>query len=277
MNAFVRTAREAAEAAAAVHRRDAGTVRLDGATTKARADYVSQTDLDAQQAALAVIGRRHPDHALLVEEGSETVQEQLSGWDGRPLWIVDPLDGTANFLHGHPWYASSVAVAVDGRPVAGAVVCGSSGERWWAAEGTGAFKNGRRIGVSSPRPLIDALVGTGFPFKLLEVLPTYLGQFDRVLRSASGIRRAGSAALDLCYLAQGSLDAFWEEVLMPWDFAAGLVLVREAGGCLARPGGGDVDLTPGPVYGASGAALLGELMELLADAPAFGPSAADPE
>ena len=263
MNPFLRTAREAAEAAAAIHRRDASSARLAGATTKARADYVSQTDLDAQDAALAVIEKAHPDHLVLAEEGDEGVEDQLARWDGRPLWIVDPLDGTTNFLHGHPQYASSVAVAVEGRPVAGAIVCGSSGERWWASDGEGAFKSGRRIRVSAERRLIEALVGTGFPFKALEILPTYLGQFDRVLRSAAGIRRAGSAALDLCYLAQGSLDAFWEEILMPWDFAAGIVLVREAGGVLVRPGGMELELTPGPVYGASGVALLQELLEAL--------------
>lgn len=265
MNPLLITAREAADAAAAIHRRDAGRILLAGATIKARADYVSQTDLDAQEAALAVIERRHPDHLVLAEESDEPVEDQLARWDGRPLWIVDPLDGTANFLHEHPHYCASIAVAVDGKAVAGAVTSGSSAERWWAAEGEGTYKNGRRISVSSERPLIEALVGTGFPFKLLEVMPQYLGQLDRVLRSASGVRRAGSAALDLCYLAQGSLDAFWEEILMPWDFAAGMVLVREAGGVLSRPDGGELEIAPGAVRGANSAPLLDELREVLAE------------
>lgn len=265
MSTLLRTAREAAEAAARIHRRDAGTVLLSGATVKARADYVSKTDLDAQEAALAVIARDHPDHVVLAEEGEESVEDQLARWDGRPMWIVDPLDGTANFLHGHPHYCASVAVAVEGRPVAGAVVSGSTGERWWAAEGEGAFKGGRRIRVSDERPLGRSMVGTGFPFKLLEVMPRYLGQLDRVLRNASGVRRAGSAALDLCYLAQGSLDAFWEEILMPWDFAAGLVLVREAGGVLSRPDGSELAMVPGAVRGANSAELLEELRRTLED------------
>lgn len=265
MDTLLRTAREAAEAAARVHRRDAGTVVLSGATIKARADYVSQTDLDAQEAALAVISGNHPDHVILAEESDESVEDQLQRWDGRPLWIVDPLDGTANFLHGHPQYCSSVAVAVDGRPVAGAVVSGSTGERWWASEGAGAFKGGRRIRVSGQRPLAESMVGTGFPFKLLDVMPRYLGQLDVVLRSASGVRRAGSAALDLCYLAQGSLDAFWEEILMPWDFAAGMVLVSEAGGVLCRPDGSDLEILPGGVRGANHPDLLRELRETLGD------------
>lgn len=232
---------------------------------KARADYVSQTDLDAQEAALSVIREAHPDHLVLAEESDEPVEDQLARWDGRPLWIVDPLDGTANFLHEHPQYCASVAVAVDGSPVAGAVVSGSTGERWWASKGEGAFKGGRRISVSTERPLIEAMVGTGFPFKLLDALPGYLGQLDRVLRSASGVRRAGSAALDLCYLAQGSLDAFWEEILMPWDFGAGMIIVREAGGILTRPDGTELDIEPGPVRGANGRALLDELRACLED------------
>lgn len=265
MESLLRTAREAAEAAARVHRRDAGRIVLSGATVKSRADYVSKTDLDAQEAALDVISRNHPDHVILAEESDESVEDQLERWDGRPLWIVDPLDGTANFLHGHPQYCASVAVAVQGRPVAGAVVSGSTGERWWASEGGGAFKGGRRIHVSSGRPLAQAMVGTGFPFKMLELMPRYLGQLDRVLRSASGVRRAGSAALDLCYLAQGSLDAFWEEILMPWDFAAGVVLVREAGGVLSRPDGSELRISPDAVRGANGRDLLDELRATLED------------
>lgn len=263
MTSLLRTAREAAEAAASIHRRDAGRVLLTGATVKARSDYVSRTDLDAQEAALSVIARAHPDHAVLAEESEESVDDQLARWDGRPLWVVDPLDGTTNFLHGHPHYAASVGVWVDGAPAAGAVVCGSSGERWWASRGEGAFKSGRRIHVSSERSLSQALVGTGFPFKLLEILPEYLGQLDRVLRAASGVRRAGSAALDLCYLAQGSLDAFWEEILMPWDFGAGLIIVLEAGGVLTRRDASPLELVPSAVYGANSHPLLTELLETL--------------
>jgi len=263
LNPLVSTALAAAEAAVRVHRREAGRVSLEGATEKARADYVSQTDLDAQEAALGVIRARYPDHSVLAEEGGGSVEEQLASWDGRPLWIVDPLDGTANFLHDHPLYCASVAVAIRGRPIAGAVVSGSSGERWWAAEGEGAFKGGRRIRVSARTRLRDALIGTGFPFKKVEILPEYLGQLDRVLRAASGARRGGSAALDLCHLAQGSLDAFWEEILMPWDFAAGVVLVREAGGVMVGPDGGELTIASGPLRGANNAEMLAELMGVL--------------
>jgi len=242
LNDLLRTAIDAAEAAAREHRRHAGRHRANAATEKARADYVSQADLDAQAAALGIVQARYPDHQHLAEEGDEPVQERLARWDGRPLWIVDPLDGTANFLHDHPFYCASVAVAVEGRPVAGAVVSGSSGERWWGSEGEGAFKGGRRIHVSPPTPLRHALVGTGFPFKRPQLLPHYLGRLDRVLRSSSGVRRAGSAALDLCAVATGRLDGFWEAKLRPWDTAAGVLILREAGGLVTDFSGGAFDL-----------------------------------
>lgn len=263
MNPLVRTALAAADAAVAVHRRDLGRVVLEGATEKGRSDYVSQTDVDAQAAALGVIRARHPDHTVLAEEDERSVAERIAAWDGSPLWVVDPLDGTANFLHGHPQFCASVAVAVDGVPVAGAVVSGSTGERWWAGRGEGAFKGGRPIRVSPPRPLRDALVGTGFPFKLLDRLPEYLGQLDRVLRNSSGIRRAGAAAMDLCYLAQGSLDAFWELILHPWDFAAGWVILEEAGGVLTKLDGSPLELGDFAVKGANAPELLAELTERL--------------
>ena len=121
----------------------------------------------------------------------------------------------------------------------------------------------RVIRVSPAIPLLDALVGTGFPFKKLSVLPRYLTQFDRVLRAASGVRRTGAAALDLCFLAEGVLDAFWEEVLMPWDFAAGIIIVSEAGGVVTGPGGEELAIRPSPIRGANSPALLEELQAVL--------------
>jgi len=266
VNPLLTTALEAAEAAATVQRTAAARGGPSPAeiSEKGRADYVSRTDLDAQEAALAVIRARYPEHSVLAEEGADSVEAGLAQWDGGPLWLVDPLDGTTNFLHAHPFHCASVAVAVEGRPVAGAVVSGSTQDRWWAAEGESAFKNGQRIHVSARRRLGEALVGTGFPFKRLELLPRYLGQLDRVLRTSSGVRRAGSAALDFCFLAQGSLDAFWEATLMPWDFAAGMLLVQEAGGVMCSADGGALGLAPGPVRGANSREVLEELLATLA-------------
>ncbi len=241
MNELLHTAIDAAEAAAAVHRRHAGGPWVEDARDKGTSDFVSRADLEAQEAALAVIRSRFPHHRVLAEEEEPSAGVKpgrtTAPDDGAPLWIVDPLDGTTNYLHGHPQHAASVAVAMGGVPVAGAVVASASGERWWAERGAGAWKSGRRIRVSSLGRFDRALVGTGFPFKVLHLLPEYLAQFDRVLRSSAGIRRGGSAALDLCSLASGVLDAFWELFLNPWDVAAGVLILTEAGGVAARVDG----------------------------------------
>jgi fructose-1,6-bisphosphatase/inositol monophosphatase family enzyme len=354
MNPLVCTALEAAEAAARVHLLHFGRFRVDEVREKGRSDFVSMVDLEAQEAAAAVIRSRHPEHRILAEEevgGSERVDRGEVGdrievgddgkdpetrrWpdDGSFLWIVDPLDGTTNYLHRHPMFAASVAV---GRSVregeeepgrrpqagteepgrrmeagaeepgrrteagteagggaaeatmpagvtkagggispfaagitvpwqagtleAGAVVAPRTGERWWAHRGGGAWKNGRLIRVSGLRSLRSALVGTGFPFKEPHLLPRYAEQFERVLPASGGVRRGGSAALDLCYLAEGILDAFWEEeYLAPWDVAAGLLLVQEAGGMATRLDGRAFDLENGSVLAANSPELMAGL------------------
>jgi len=253
------TAILAAEAAASVHRAWAGRIRTADARRKGRADFVSRVDLEAQEAALEVIGERFPSHPILPEEQEGQTPEPGPD-DGTPLWIVDPLDGTTNFLHGHPAHVASVGVWIGGEGVAGAVVAPATAERWWASRGAGAWRNGERIRVSPPCSLEEALVGTGFPFKHPEELPDYLPQLGRVLGASSGVRRGGSAALDLCYLAQGSLDAFWEGTLAPWDVAAGLVILREAGGLATRRDGSPIGArTSGSVVGANSAELLAAL------------------
>jgi myo-inositol-1(or 4)-monophosphatase len=265
---LLHTARAAADAAAAIHRKWSHRVAPAEAVDKGRSDFVSRVDREAQDAALAVIQERHPQHRILAEEegvGPDGPERWTgAGDEGRPLWIVDPLDGTTNFLHGHPMYAASVGVTVDGRPVAGAVVAPATGEEWWASAGGGAFRNGEPIRVSTVGSLPLALVGTGFPFKRPDLVPTYLEQFRRILLRSSGIRRGGAAALDLCYLAQGALDAFWEAHLSPWDVAGGLAILSEAGGIWMRQDGSP--LAPaegGSVLAANGPALLGELQALL--------------
>jgi myo-inositol-1(or 4)-monophosphatase len=148
--------------------------------------------------------------------------------------VADPLDGTANFLHGYPEYAVSIAVARDGELCAGVVINVARGEEFTAVRDGGAFRDGERIKVSSGREPGRALIGTGFPFKNIELLPRYLEQFSLVMRGTAGIRRAGSAALDLSNVACGRFDAFWELVLAPWDVAAGILLVQEAGGIVTQ-------------------------------------------
>jgi len=265
---FLRTALSAAEAAARVHRKHAARTEAPRASEKGYSDFVTEVDLEAQEAATEVIRRRHPGHRILAEEelpstpgGSEEGSSGEGAGDGgvspgEPLWVVDPLDGTTNFLHRHPMYAASVGAFVDGEPTVGAVVTPATGERWWARRGGGAFKDGRRIRVSERRELRTALIGTGFPFKVLEMLPDYLDQFERVLRSSAGMRRGGSAALDLCHLAEGVFDAFWELYLEPWDVAGALAILGEAGGVATRLDGGAVNLEPGTLLAANSPAML---------------------
>lgn len=264
MHPLLVTALAAAEAAAAVQRHWAGRIDVRSATVKGVSDFVSVADVEAQRAALAVIRARHPDHRVLAEEDD---REGPVGTDGTPLWVVDPIDGTTNFLHGHPMYAVSIAVLVEGVPEAGVVQCPSTSERWWAIRGGGAHKNGLRVRVSAPQNLRTALVGTGFPFKAMHVLNRYLGQLGRVLCGSSGVRRGGAAALDLAYLASGSLDAFWELDLKPWDVMAGVLLVREAGGVVTRMDGSTVDLEPGSILGAATPDLAQALAKLLEGEP----------
>jgi len=264
MKTLIQTALDAAESAARIHREYAGRVGVEGAQEKGYSDFVSLVDLESQRAALQVIRDRHPDHRILAEEeDGEGTDGAPASMDGGPLWIVDPLDGTTNYLHGHPFYAASVGVVVDGDFSVGVVAQASTGERWWAGRGEGAWKGESRIRVSETGGLDKALIGTGFPFKVLDLLPRYLQDFDSVLRSTSGIRRTGAAALDLCYLAQGRLDGFWEAHLAPWDVAAGIAILQEAGGIATRPDGSSVDLDTGPVLAANSRALHGALRNLL--------------
>ena len=250
---FLETARKAADAAAAVHKTQAASVGISDAREKGRADYVSATDIAAQEACVTVIRENHPDHTIVAEESHEGDESGIPS-EG-PVWIVDPLDGTTNFLHGHPMYASSVALAIDGVPAVGAVSCAPTGERWWAARGEGAWKNRAPVHVSGVEGIHRALIGTGFPFKTEHLLEEHAAQLVRVLGASGGVRRGGAAALDLCYLAEGRFDAFWELFLNPWDFAAGWVIVEEAGGVMGRVEGGALALSPGTVIGANSPAM----------------------
>ncbi len=255
------TARRAADAAADVHEELAASVGIADAREKGRADYVSAVDLAAQEACVAVIRESHPDHTIVAEESHDADPDATPAVG--PAWIIDPLDGTTNFLHGHPMYASSVAFAIDGIPTVGAVSCAPTGERWWAARGEGAWKNGAHIEVSEVEGTRRALIGTGFPFKTEHRLDEHAAQLVRVLRATGGVRRGGAAAIDLCYLAEGRFDAFWELFLNPWDFAAGWVIVEEAGGVVGRVEGGALGLTSGTIIGANSPAMKEALHELI--------------
>lgn len=242
---LLETALAAARRAADAHRDAAARLDPSSWTEKAPADFVTDVDREAERRILETIRERHPGHAVLAEESSdEEPEEDAAGEGGGPSegrrggappvrWIVDPLDGTTNWLHAYPEHAVSIAAADAGGLRVGVVLNSATGETFAGVRGRGAWRNGEPIRISGVDRLHLALVGTGFPFKRQEVLPDYLEVLGRVIRATSGVRRAGAAALDLCDLACGRLDAFWEWWLMPWDVAAGALILREAGGRFA--------------------------------------------
>ena len=205
--------------------------------TKGQSDFVSEVDKASEREITAIMTRRLPSASMLGEELTPTAMS------GKGIVVIaDPLDGTTNFLHGYPEYAVSIAIARDGVLCAGVVLNVARDEEFTARRGAGAFMNGKRIKVSTLREPQRALIGTGFPFKTLEKLPLYLDQFSLVVRGTAGIRRAGSAALDLSNVACGRFDAFWELVLAPWDVAAGILMVQEAGGIITDLNGNAPEL-----------------------------------
>jgi myo-inositol-1(or 4)-monophosphatase len=187
-------------------------------------DFVTQVDQAAEQAIIEIVKKAYPDHGFLAEESG------ASEGSADTVWIIDPLDGTTNFIHGFPQYCVSIGVQQRGALAHAIVYDPNRNELFTASKGRGAFLNDRRIRVTGQVRLGDALVGTGFPFKELSRLDLYTRQLQAMMRTCSGVRRAGAAALDLAYVACGRLDAFWELGLAPWDMAAGVLLIQEAGG-----------------------------------------------
>jgi len=229
-------------------------------TEKSQHNFATEVDRAAEGLIAEILTRDEPQSLILGEELSP--KQALKG---ELVWVVDPLDGTTNFLHGYPQFSVSIAALVDGKLAAGVVHDICRKRTYAAARGGGAFEEGTRIGVSAVTEPRLALVGTGFPFKALQLLPQFMSQFAAVLGATSGIRRAGSAALDLADVAAGRLDAFWELHLSPWDIAAGTLLIREAGGTITRPDGAS-DVLSGQQNGAvvaGNAAMQRWLLDLL--------------
>jgi myo-inositol-1(or 4)-monophosphatase len=213
---------------------------------KAHADFVSDVDTGAERIIRETLGELVPDSKVM---GEELSPDSAPG-EGTHF-IVDPLDGTTNFLHGYPEYAVSIALVLDGALSAGVVQNAVTGECFTASVDGGAECNGSRISVSSNTDPARALIGTGFPFRSFAHVKRYLRQFEEVSRATSGIRRAGSAALDLCDVACGRFDAFWELELSPWDFSASVLIIREAGGIVTTVDGGEVPYTPSSIVAGS--------------------------
>ena len=226
--------------------RDFGEVEQLQVSVKGPSDFVSTADLRAERTLKSELQRARPGYGLLFEE-----EGAVEGSDPHHRWIVDPLDGTTNFLHGIPHFSISIALERDGEVIAGVVYEPTRDEMYWAEKGAGAYLNDRRLRVSARRQLGEALIGTGFPFRGRPKHPAYGETLDRVMQATSGVRRFGSAALDLAYVAAGRFDGYWEFALAPWDLAAGLLLVREAGGFISDLSGGQTMMTSGDVLAAN--------------------------
>ena len=238
--ALLATAREAAVAGGRVllrYFRDEG---LE-ISRKAENDFVTQADHESEEAVVAVIRRRHPEHRILAEEGGQRVAGSSDETDAAttPEWLIDPLDGTTNFLQGLPVFCTSVACRLGGRVLAGVVLDPLRDDLYAAARGGGTTLNGHPVSVSDRPGMDGAFLATGYPFKAKPALDTYLAVFRDAFGQARSIRRCGAAALDLAHTAAGIYDGFFEFRLSPWDIGAGVLLVEEAGGRVSDLDGGD--------------------------------------
>ncbi|MEE9443888.1 MAG: inositol monophosphatase family protein [candidate division Zixibacteria bacterium] len=230
----------------------AGDILLKGLKTKRRVHYkgrvdlVTQFDLKAEKYIVGKIGKAFPRHSILAEEGGGS--DNHSDYK----WIIDPLDGTTNFAHGYPAFCVSIGLEVEGRMMLGAIYNPVLDELFYASKGKGAFLNRRRIHVSEERKLSHSLLATGFPYDIADTYIDNLDNFARMYKASRGIRRAGSAALDLCYLACGRFDGFWELKLHAWDTAAGIIIVSEAGGRITDLHGGQYSIYDNSILATNG-------------------------
>ena len=257
-NIAVRAARQAGKLLLRYY----GQVDAKSVSEKGRNDFVSEVDRAAEQTIIDTIRKAYPNHAILAEESGAHRGDDFQ-------WVIDPLDGTTNYLHGCPQFAVSIALKHRGQLESAVVYDPLREEMYTADRGGGAFLNDRRIRVTQRKDLHGALLGTGIPFRDQRFVDQYLAMMKVLIRDTAGIRRPGSAALDFAYVAAGRTDGFWELGLSPWDFAAGVLLVREAGGRVTDLAGGERYFETGNVV-AGGlkvqAAMLREIQPLLSDA-----------
>ncbi|MHB8666491.1 MAG: inositol monophosphatase family protein [Burkholderiales bacterium] len=226
MHPMLTIAVKAARRAGTIINRAAQDIDALTVSTKRHNDFVTEVDQAAEQAVIQILRKAFPDHAILAEE---------SGAHGKSdyVWIIDPLDGTTNFIHGFPQYCTSIGLRYKGSVTQAVIYDPARNELYTATRGHGAYLNDRRMRVSKRKQLDDALIGTGFPFREVEHIGEYMPILRQVMGQTAGVRRAGSAALDLAYVAAGRLDGFWETGLSPWDMAAGSLLIQEAGGLVS--------------------------------------------
>jgi myo-inositol-1(or 4)-monophosphatase len=223
MHPMLNIAVKAARRAGAIINRGTRNLDIIAVKEKATNDFVSEVDREAEDTIVRTLRAAYPDHAILAEEAGASGQSEYQ-------WIIDPLDGTVNYIHGFPQYAVSIALMHKDVVTQAVIYDPGRNDLFTATRGRGAFLNDQRMRVSRRPHLKAGLIGTGFPFKEVAHLETYLAILRDVMKNSAGVRRAGSAALDLAYVAAGKLDAFWEFGLAPWDIAAGSLLIIEAGG-----------------------------------------------
>ncbi|MDD5176480.1 MAG: inositol monophosphatase family protein [Sterolibacterium sp.] len=211
-------------------------------STKQQSDYVTEVDKLAEGAIIEMLRENYPNHAILAEESGSSGQSEFQ-------WIIDPLDGTTNFIHGFPQYAVSIALAHKGVLTHAVIYDTNRNELFTASKGEGAFLNEKRLRVSNRGKLDEALIGTGFPYRSFDHIDAYLAIFRELTQKTAGLRRPGAASLDLAYVAAGRLDGFWEFGLSPWDMAAGALLISEAGGLVGDLNGEPNYLSSGNIVG----------------------------
>ena len=228
--------------------------------TKQRNDFVTEVDRAAEAAIIDELRKAFPDHAILAEESGQSKAARMEY-----CWIIDPLDGTTNFIHGVPQYCVSIGLKHKDVITQGVVFDPVKNELFTATRGTGAYLNDRRVRVTKRDKLADGLIGTGFPFRDGSDLDRYMAMFKAVTLAAAGVRRPGAAALDLAYVAAGRFDGFWEIGLSPWDIAAGSLLVQEAGGLIGDLKGDSGYLASGEVV-AGNAKVFSQLLNVLSAA-----------
>lgn len=245
MHALVNIAQKAAQQAGSIITRSMDKLGEVGITEKQKNDFVSDVDIAAERTIIEAIHKAYPDHGIIAEESGE------QGADNDVVWIIDPLDGTRNFLHGFPHFAVSIAVREKGKIEHGVIYDPIRQEFFIASRGRGCRVNDRRMRIGTRKVLDQALLGTGFPFRNNAIFPSYMKTFEALFQQSSGIRRAGSAALDLAYVAANRLDGFWEFNLQPWDLAAGTLMIKEAGGLVGDIDGSEKYMSSGNIVAAN--------------------------
>jgi myo-inositol-1(or 4)-monophosphatase len=256
MHPMLNTAVKAARRAGTIINRASQNLDILAVTEKAANDYVSEVDREAEQAIIRILLEAYPTHSVLAEESGAAGKSEFQ-------WIIDPLDGTTNFLHGFPQYAVSIALAHKGVLSQAVIYDPVHNDLFTATRGRGAYLNDKRLRISKRIKLQKSLIGTGFPFREFAHIDTYLAMFRDLTQKTSGLRRAGAATLDLAYVAAGRLDGFWEFGLSPWDMAAGSLLITEAGGLVGDLEGNGGYLASGNIV-AGNPKIFAQLIQALA-------------